>query len=433
MNVTTHLTTIATIGADALIDGMVLAEDLHHFNGRLILKKSTQLGPRELRIIRMWGITEARIQKSLPPGEALSPEEKTTSSDEKAEAAAKELFRFADLEQELNRELYRLFLTRFTTKEAKEPSPSSLLSPPGAGKGAKAVKPVDAREKLKEDIKLPSLPDIVVRINEAVTNPNCTATHIANIINKDSSLTARLLKLVNSAFYNFPTTIESIPRAVTIIGTRQLSAIAMATAVTSTFRDIPPDIIDMKSFWKHSLACGIICRLIAGYKRNGNLDTESYFLAGLLHDIGRLIMYQYFSREAKDILDRARSESRLLFQVEPELLLLRHSELGSILIEQWKLPPLLYCSCLYHHDPLESPDKMVSSITHAADIIANALQMGSSGERYVPPLDPGAWQQIGLPVSVIAPIVQQTDGILRETVHTYLDHADHEKASPERE
>jgi len=405
-----------SLGTEALSTGMILAEDLRHFNGRLILKKSTKLGPRELRIIKMWGITEAKIEKVLQGDEDSVADEESNVTDEKAENAARELFQFTDMDHEMNKELYRLFLMRFPKIKDKE------WSPPVGKVSGKKIKPIDVREKIDNQLELPSLPDIVVRINEAIANSNCTATHIANIISKDSSLTARLLKLVNSAFYNFPTPIESIPRAVAIIGTRQLSALAMATAVTSTFRDIPPDIIDMKSFWKHSLACGIICRLIASYKKNGNIDTESYFLAGLLHDIGRLIIYQYFPREAKEILNRARTRSQLVVQVEPELLMNRHVDLGSILIQQWKLPTILFNSCLYHHDPMDSPNKMVSAITHTADIIVNALKLGSSGERFVPPLNHEAWQYIDLPVSVIAPIVKQSEGILKETIYTYLDY-----------
>ncbi|MGE5342885.1 MAG: HDOD domain-containing protein [Candidatus Omnitrophota bacterium] len=407
----TYKQTILPISADDLKIGMILAEDLRHLNGRLILKRGTSIGSRELNIIKMWGVTEALIEfkKINEPSPEVAPQ---PLNDEKTVNAVKDIFRFSNLNHELNHELYKLTLQRYTPKPTRESAPSSLKPSEGD------ITPIDIYKKLEDDIKLPSLPSIVNRINEAISNPNCTATQIADIISKDSSLTARILKLVNSAFYNFPMPIESIPRAVTIVGTRQVSALALATSVASTFKHIPPEILDMKSFWKHSATCGIICRLIAGYKENTN--TESFFLAGLLHDIGRLVIYHFFSRQAKALFSLRKKTPQLLHQLEPKLLTIDHAKVGSMLIEQWKLPPLLEHACHFHHHPSRSKDRMVSSVVHVADIIANALRTGTSGEYYIPSLEASAWDYIGLPISVLGPIVQQTERILIDTIQTYL-------------
>jgi HD-like signal output (HDOD) protein len=414
MNEEINETKTLPVGVGSLTSGMVLAENLFHLNGRLILKEGTRLTPENLRVIKMWGITEAKILSAVSreiDREAFAEE---AFINEKAAAAAEELFLFTDSQHEVIRELIRLFLKRY--------SPKNEMSRLTVSKPVKLVKPINIREKIKKDIILPSLPDIVIHINDAIRNPNCTATLLAGIINKDSNLTARLLKLVNSAVYSFPLPIQSIGRAVTIVGLRQLSSLAVATAVTSTFKNIPPEIIDMKSFWKHSLACGTICRLLASYKKNIHNNTESYFLAGLLHDIGRLVIYQYFPMLAQEALSQAQSNPHLLREVEPKLFGDDHTELGNILIQQWRLPSILEYACHFHHSPLKSPDKLVASITHVADIISYVMRFGSSGEYYVPPLEPGAWEQIGLPVSVLSPIMKQADAILEETLQTYLDY-----------
>ena len=108
-----------------------------------------------------------------------------------------------------------------------------------------------------EDITdIPSLPEIFIRVNEVVNNPRSSLEDVGKVISEDTGLTARLLKIVNSAFYGFPSHIETISRAVTIVGTQQLRDLALATSVIRLFSGIPHDLLDMESFWRHSVACG---------------------------------------------------------------------------------------------------------------------------------------------------------------------------------
>jgi HD-like signal output (HDOD) protein len=409
------------IPVDGLRTGMLLAEDLRDFNGRLILEEGTCLTPKFLRIFRMWGITEAPIRKSGIMAEEPDYYNQKDQVGPELEAWANEIFRFANLENDMVQQLFKLFIQRQNDSVGPVGLRPEVLEAPFENMRSGKVAKVDVKEQLERDVKLPSLPDIVVRINDAINNPSCTSTHIAGIIKEDSSLSARLLKLVNSAFYNFPMPIDSISRAVTIIGSKQVSELALGTAVISTFENIPSEIVNMKTFWKHSVACGIISRLLAGYRKITN--TESFFLAGLLHDIGRLLFYLYFPGQAKEVFRQTLSQEnpQMMHKVETSVLGMDHAELGSILIKKWKLPPILEMACRYHHDPLSSPDRLVSGIVHTANIIANAMRMGSSGEFYVSPLQEAAWHDLGLSVSIITPIVQQTEHILDETIKTYFD------------
>jgi HD-like signal output (HDOD) protein len=217
---------------------------------------------------------------------------------------------------------------------------------------------------------------------------------------------------------------------VAIIGSRQLSTLAIGTVVVSSFKKIPADFLNMASFWKHSIAVGIIARFLSSYKRNTN--TENFFLAGMLHDIGRLVIYQNFPHHAVEILTRASVEPDLLFRLEQEILGIDHAELGGLLIRKWGLSDIFVNGCRYHHRPMESPDPSIASIIHLADIIAIALYFGHSGECYIPTLDQEAWDHIDLPLSVLTPTAIQTGQMLKETVRNYLPEEYHKDPhSPE--
>lgn len=410
-----------------LKEGMVLAEDLKHFNGRLILQKGTVIGSKDIRIIKMWGVTEAKIKSKgdihpeeieLPDPQALKP----------IEPFIREHLRLANISNDVIGELYRVCLLHYAYSGDRVVMALTFPKPPDDRRLSEqpaSIAPFTDIEEVIGKADLPSLPAIVLRLTEAIDNPRCTATHIADIISKDANLSVRLLKLVNSSFYNFPTEITSIARAVAIIGSRQLSMLALGTMVVSTFNKIPGDFINMASFWKHNIACGIVARILSSYKRNTN--TENYFLAGLLHDIGRLVIFQSFPHHAVEILDRASRKPQMLRHLEKEILGFDHAELGGMLIKKWNLSNLFETACRYHHTPGDAQDPAMASVIHLADLITTAMYFGNSGESYVPPLETRAWEEIGLPASIIAPTVTQTAQLLKDTIRTYLPEKYHKE------
>jgi putative nucleotidyltransferase with HDIG domain len=244
-------------------------------------------------------------------------------------------------------------------------------------------------------------------MHETIARPNSSANDIARVISRDTTLSARLLKIVNSAFYRFPSRIDSVSRAVAIIGTKQLTTLASGVAIINMFRNIPSSIIDMKSFWKHSVRCGVHARIIASY--HGVQNTERLFLSGLLHDIGRLILYNYAPDHAVYALTKAKRTQTLLRGIECEDLEFDHAETGGQLLKRWKLPVLVEEAVCYHHNPGEAQNLLEPSIVHLADVMANAVGVGSSGERFVPPLDAGTWEEIGLSANVLEVIMKQAD------------------------
>jgi len=202
------------------------------------------------------------------------------------------------------------------------------------------------------------------------------------------------LKIANSPFYGFPSKIDKISLAVTLIGTREISGLALGLSVLSTFDKIPQKLLDMFSFLKHSVACGILTRMLASHK--GISQTEQFFVSGLLHDLGRLILYCNFPEDSRNTLNLSRTTNNLLYEVERDYLGCNHSHVAKLLIKQWKLPISLENNVFYHHNPSEAPQPVPATLVHLADIITNGLGIGTSGERFVPPLDTEAWDSLGL-------------------------------------
>jgi HD-like signal output (HDOD) protein len=275
------------------------------------------------------------------------------------------------------------------------------------------------RELLRGYVEISSLPMVHVKLEEAINDPKKSMSDVARIIREDPGLTARLLRIVNSAFYSFPQRVETISQAVTIIGTQQLGALALATSVMRMFKGIPTDLVNMDSFWRHSISCGLAARLLATYRREGN--AERFFVAGMLHDIGRLIMYGKLPELSRDTLLEAKSRRMLLHQVEMEKLGFSHAAVGGALIDTWRLPATLEEVVTHHHDPRNSTRFPVeAAIVHLADIIAHALEIGNSGESHVPPLENEAWERLGLQPSVLEVIVDQLERQFQETLHSMV-------------
>jgi HD-like signal output (HDOD) protein len=273
----------------------------------------------------------------------------------------------------------------------------------------------EARDLMKGTLEIPSLPMIFTRIDEAVNNPRSSLADIGRVISEDSSLTARLLKIVNSAFYSFPSKIETISRAVTVVGTQQLRDLALATSVMKLFQGIPPDLINMEAFWKHSIACGVAARVLAAHKREANI--ERFFVAGILHDIGRLVLCMKDPDWMRSALGRCHASCELLYKVEIEELGFDHASLGRVLLENWKLPASLVETVAYHHNPEAAARFPIeAAVVHLADIIAHAMQLGSSGERFVPPLSPLAWERAGMSAGQLPAAIEQIDQQYREAV-----------------
>ena len=400
---------------------MVLAEDLANLDGRFLLAKGTKLTPKHLLILKMWGVIEAHIENVKRVDiEANAVSQLDPAIIEEVRQSLTGPFQHADLDHPAIRELFRICCIKEARKRSGVTNKRKVRLPENNEKSISpsyriskhATAKIEPNQLIRDHVKLPSLPTIYVQITEAINSPNSSASDIAKVISKDTSLSARLLKIVNSTFYCFPSKIDTLSRAVTIVGTRQLITLALGMSIISVFRKIPSDLIHMRSFWEHSLACGICARIIGSYKKIPN--TERLFVAGLLHDIGRLILYSYVPMQAKNALIKARQDDDLLYNSEHEILGFDHSMIGGLLLKKWKLPVTLENSVKYHHSPQESKDPLEPAIIHIADIMTNAISRGSSGERFVPALNPDAWKSLALSPNILPLTIKQMERQIEE-------------------
>jgi HD-like signal output (HDOD) protein len=269
---------------------------------------------------------------------------------------------------------------------------------------------------------MPSLPRIYTQLTQVLDNPRASTAQIADIIGGDPSLTARLLRLVNSAFYCFPSKVENIADAVWLVGTEQIRDLALATSVLRVFGGISSNLVDMESFWVHSIATGVTARLLATHRRETN--GERFFVAGVLHDIGRLLMYRTLPFDARKALLRARRTAEPLLDAERETFGFDHAAAGGALLRAWDLPPSLTEIVQCHHAPGEARQYPVEvAVVHLSDVIVTAMGMGHSGDEAVPRLAPEAWQRIGVPPGVLGAVVEQAAGQIQDVRRSVLDGA----------
>jgi putative nucleotidyltransferase with HDIG domain len=274
---------------------------------------------------------------------------------------------------------------------------------------------LDAEQMVQDVSTIHSLPMFYSQLSEAIDHPRSSIADIAKIISEDMGLTARILKLANSPLFGYFSKIETITQAVTIIGVLQVRDLALALSVMDVFSGIPESMVNMEQFWRHSLGAGLAARLLATSQREASL--ERFFVAGILHDIGRLVMYIRAPEISLELLERCRCTGELLHRAERERFGFDHAEVGGALLRRWKIPPRVAEPVERHHNcPRAEQYPREAAILHFADIVAHALQIGNSGEALVPELDRSVWERLNVSCHFLPTLVQQVDATFDETV-----------------
>lgn len=232
-----------------------------------------------------------------------------------------------------------------------------------------------------------SLPDLVIRACAVMDAPAATAQDLVEIIEFDANLVATVLRLANSALYGGRGRVETLSRAVTLIGHNALRDLVLATAAVNSFRDIPAEFVDMNSFWENSTTSAVLASLLADRVRLK--DGETLFLAGLLHDVGRLVFYVRRPTEYREVLRRTQADGKALNDAERAVFGFNHAELGAALLESWQLPEKLHVTVRHQLDPASAPgfDQEVAVVHLAGDMAANlapCLKTDHEAEPYLP-------------------------------------------------
>ncbi|MBI9103313.1 MAG: HDOD domain-containing protein [Spirochaetales bacterium] len=238
--------------------------------------------------------------------------------------------------------------------------------------------------------KMPSLPTTVSRILEICNSPQTSPTDLNKVISLDPVLMGKVLKLINSAYYGISQEITSLVRAIIMLGINTVKNLALSTAVLGTLgKKSDFQALNMDGFWRHSLAVGVTAKLIAKSRKIDPRKLEDYFVAGLLHDIGKIPLNNRFSDEyimAMSFSDRDRMS---LNRAETMAMGMDHGDVGRMIIESWKLDDNIMGVVAFHHRPEEftGTDKELLYSVILANYFVNAYEIGFSGNRY--PQKPG--------------------------------------------
>ncbi len=242
---------------------------------------------------------------------------------------------------------------------------------------------------------LPTLPTTVAKLLELIDNPRSTAYQLGQMISEDQVLTAHVLKLANSVYYGFPRRIKTIPLAVVILGYETLKNVLLTVSIIDRFsRQANGLRFDFSLFWDHTLATAIASKILArdaGYQLTGEA-----FVAGLLHDLGKLILSQYMPEEFSRIYRLSFQNRQPMYNMEKRMLKgVTHAEVGAWLAERWHLPGTLVQAIRYHHEPTEAPvESSLAFIIHVGDYLARKQQIGFSGDVSFPVLAKGVWKKL---------------------------------------
>lgn len=266
---------------------------------------------------------------------------------------------------------------------------------------------------------LSSLPAVMGELQRAINDPEATLATFSKIIEKDPDLTARILRIANSAFYGLQSKVETVVQALSLMGIGELRQLLDGGSVVEYFQNIPPEVLNMKSFWQHSVATGIAARELASQCRV--LEPERFFVAGLIHAIGRLVLLLKIPDVYYTVLEKHRETHTPLHHIEKEILGFTHAEVGAELLQQWNFPHPLRFAVRYQHSPGSTASAFLeAAIVHTSVFISESMQLGSSGEILIPPLHTASFDKIGLPPHALQSTIREVDRQFGEVMQLFI-------------
>jgi HD-like signal output (HDOD) protein len=231
--------------------------------------------------------------------------------------------------------------------------------------------------------RMPSLSTTVMKVLETCNNPNASPNDLNRVISLDPVLTGQVLKLINSAYYSLPHPITSLTRAIIMLGLNTVKNLALSYAILGTlrhksaFRAIP-----MNDFWAHCLCVGVSAKYVSMVKGSSLSEREDYFVAGLLHDLGKIPLNKQFANDYFCVMDMVRQERIRLLEAEKSVFGFDHCLIGKMIGEKWQLGlTLLEClSCHHHPGDASPPNRPFVAVVALADIFANMMKIGICGD-----------------------------------------------------
>ena len=244
---------------------------------------------------------------------------------------------------------------------------------------------------------IPALPSVVMQVNAVLTSKSETVEGVSRIIEKDTALTSKILRLANSSYYGLSYHVDTLSKAITILGFNAVRNLAVTVSLFKIYDKSSSSSFDAKGLWRHSLGSAIASKTLT-FKSRDKILHEKAFIGGMLHDIGKLAFYINLPEEMEGVLERLKEDKTLtLHKAEKDMLGFTHSEVGALIAEKWHFPQELTDTIKFHHKPgmtQKSPELIYA--VHAGNEIAKALGLGKSTSEKVANINALAWEKLGL-------------------------------------
>ena len=253
---------------------------------------------------------------------------------------------------------------------------------------------------------LPSLPAVAMELLARIEQNNADIHQLSAIVAKDQALSAKALRLANSSFYGMQRKVTTIPQALSILGLNSLRTLVTTTAVIDHFSATDLEGFDFQGFWRHSIAAAVCARLIA---KRVDVNPESAFMAGLLHDIGRLVLVTEFPVQYQTAINYRTEHDCTMLAAERAILSCDHAAVGHALAEHWRFPLAIQMAVAGHHTPDQQWSGGLINLVHVADAIARALDLCADENDLVPSLSPSAWNSLNLDQGTVMRVLHETE------------------------
>jgi putative nucleotidyltransferase with HDIG domain len=264
------------------------------------------------------------------------------------------------------------------------------------------------REKIENINALPTIPKTLKKILGVIENPRISLNEISSFVSGDPVLTTKVLIMVNSPIYGFPGRISSVNQAVILLGLTVVKGLLLGVSVFELMQKT------MIGLWEHSLGAAIVCRLIA--KRKGLKEPDELSIAGLLHDIGKILLVLQYPKEYEKAMNESNQSGLTIYESEKNYFNTTHASVGAWMAEKWRFPSNLIEVIEYHHKPHTAKiAPMNSAIVHFADILVKARGFGFAGDRFLMPINPEVWGLLSLSESDIKEILLEAEDSFQMT------------------
>lgn len=400
---------------DLLEPGMVLARNLAGPDGNAFLAAGQTLGEEEIALLQDMGVDEVFVRL---PGNKPGPDLLARLAGQ----YARRFYLYVDADSPVMQALFTASAERTYAALEKGwliPCADELMARNVEYLSDLFAKDAGAPQDIVDhENELASFPDIYFRIKEVLDSSVSSAGDVARVVESDLALSAKLLKLVNSPFYGLTSTVDSVARAISLVGAAELTNLALGITAINFFKDIPPELMDMETFWRHSLSCGIFSRLLAG--RIPGLPPDRFFTAGLLHDAGRLIVFKNLPYASVEAMLFARNNMVPLVTAERLILGYDHAEVAGLLLSSWKFPVSLTSAIANHHAPGNSPEPREAAVVQLADNLAHAAAVSSGGTYVLPGQEQQHSDLLGLAPAELAGLMDLHDRSVAELAAVFL-------------